>query len=217
MFICNPRVQGVTKELLDLYQEVCPSTIGHMTDFGFLKGLQPLLQDFHFAGNAVTVQLPHMDAVAIHKAIELIQPGDVLIVDMSGDKERACLGEIVMYAAVVKKVAAVVVDGCITDVRAIRKMGVPVFSKGVSPITTRSIGIEGAINVPISVCGTVVKPGDLVVGDDDGVFVIDPIHAAEYGRRALEKQQGEPATLQKLKDGMELARINGNARFFEDK
>mgnify|MGYP003586289953 CR=1 FL=1 len=215
MFICKPRVQGVSPELLALYQSVCPSTIGHMTDFGFLKGLKPLLQDFHFVGNAVTVQLPHMDAVAIHKSLDLIQPGDVLLVDMSGDVERACVGEIVMHAAVTKKVAAVIVDGCITDVRAIRKMGVPVFSKGVSPITTRSIGIEGSINVPISICGVVVKPGDLVVGDDDGVFVIDPLHAVEYGKRALEKQAGEAATLEKISSGLNLSSINGNARFFE--
>lgn len=215
MFICKPRVPGVSAELIELYKTVCPSTIGHMTDLGFLKGLKPLLQDFHFVGNAVTVQLPHMDAVAVHKAIDLLEVGDVLLVDMSGDTERACLGEIVMYAAVAKKVAAVIVDGCITDVRAIRKMGTPVFSRGVSPLTTRSLGIEGAINVPISICGVVVKPGDLVVGDDDGVFVINPAYAAEYAHRALEKQQGEAATLQKISQGASLANINGNARFFE--
>lgn len=215
MFIVNPRVQGVTPELRELYQEVCPSTIGHMTDFGFLKGLMPLQQDFHFVGNALTVQLPHMDAVAIHYAIKLAQAGDVILVDMSGDLERACLGEIVAYAANVKKVAAVIVDGCITDVRALRKMGLPVFSRGVSPITTRSVGIEGAINVPVSICGVCVKPGDLVVGDDDGVFVIDPANAEGFAKLALQKQNGEPATKAKLDSGLELADINGNAKYFE--
>lgn len=215
MFICNKRIQGPSPELLKLYEEVCPSTIGHMTDFGFLKGLKPLLQDFHFVGNAVTVKLPHMDAVAIHYAVKIAQPGDVLLIDMSGDYERACLGEIVAYAAKAKKIAAVIVDGCITDVKALRKLGLPVFSRGVSPITTRSIGIEGAINVPVTIAGVAVKPGDLVVGDDDGVFVIDPAEAEHFAQMAIKKQNGEPATKAKIDAGMELADINGNAKYFE--
>ena len=215
MFVCNPRVDGVSEELRAMYDEVCPSTVGHMTDFGFLKGLMPLLQDFHFVGNAITVQLPHLDAVAMHYAVKMAKEGDVILVDMSGDHERACLGEIVAYAAKAKKVTAVIVDGCITDVRALRKLGLPVFSCGVSPITTRSIGLEGAINVPVSICGVCVRPGDLVVGDDDGVFVIDPAHAEDFGKRAIQKQNGEPATKAKIDSGMELADINGNAKYFE--
>jgi 4-hydroxy-4-methyl-2-oxoglutarate aldolase len=215
MFICNPRVEGVSKELRAMFNEVCPSTVGHMTDFGFLKGLTPLLQDFHFVGNAITVQLPHVDAVAMHYAVKIAKAGDVILVDMSGDTERACLGEIVAYAAKIKKVAAVIIDGCITDLRALRKMNLPVFSRGVSPVTTRSLGIEGAINVTVSICGVSVKPGDLVVGDDDGVFVIDPANAEDFGRRAIQKQNGEPATKEKIDSGMELADINGNSKYFE--
>ncbi len=215
MFICKERVQGVSEELLELYKDVCPSTIGHMTDFGFLKGLKPLLQDFHFVGNAVTVQIPHMDSVAVHKAVDIAQEGDVILIDTSGDQDRAPVGEIVAYAYKHKKVAAIIVDGCITDVRAIRKMGLPVFSRGVSPLTTRSLGIEGGINVPISVCGVTVHPGDLVVGDDDGVFVIAPELAKEYGERAVAKQNGEPALKAKIDQGMSLPQINGNAKYFE--
>jgi len=217
MFISNNRIEKVSPALRKMYEEVCPSTIGHMTDFGFLKGLVPLLQNFHFVGNAVTVQLPHMDAVAIHYAIKHCHEGDVLLVDMSGDTERACLGELVAYAAKAKKLAAIIVDGCITDVCAIRNMGMPVFSKGISPITTRSIGIEGAINVPVSICGVAVKPGDLVVGDDDGVFVIDPEYAEEFGARAIIKQNGEAAIKEKIDAGIDLADINGNAKYFENR
>lgn len=215
MFICNARVEGVTKELKAMFEEVCPSTIGHMTDFGFLKGLSPLQQDFHFVGNAITVQLPHVDSVAMHYAVKVAKEGDVILVDMSGDYDRACFGEVVAYAANAKKVAAVIVDGSVTDVRGLRKIGLPVFSRGVSPITTRSLGIEGAINVPVNICGVCVKPGDLVVGDDDGVFVIDPANAEDFAKRAIIKQNGEPVTKAKIDSGMELADINGNAKYFE--
>lgn len=214
MWICHERVQGVTKELLELFQDVCPSTIGHMTDFGFIKGLQALKSDFHFVGNAVTVQLPHMDGVGIHNAVDVVQEGDVLCVNTCGEYDRACMGEIVAYAYNKKKVAAVIIDGCITDVKAIRKMDTPVFYKGISPLTTRSMGIEAAINVPISVCGVVVKPGDLVVGDDDGVLVLDPAIAKEFGTRAIIKQNGEPATKAKIDAGLSLPHINGNSKYF---
>jgi regulator of RNase E activity RraA len=215
MWICNERVQGVTKELLDLYKDVCPSTIGHMTDFGFIKGLESLTQDFHFVGNAVTVQLPHVDGIGIHNAVDVVKEGDVLCVNTCGEYDRACMGEIVAYAYMKKKVAAIIIDGCITDVKAVRKMGMPVFSKGVSPLTTRSLGIEAAINVPVSICGVVVKPGDLVVGDDDGILAIDPSIAKEFGERAVAKQNGEPAIKVKIDAGQSLPHINGNCKYFE--
>ena len=95
MFLLNERVQGVTPELLDLYEKVCPSTIGHMTDFGFITGLKPFQSNFHFVGNAVTVQLPHMDSIAIHKAVDVVKPGDVLCVNTCSEYDRAPLGELV--------------------------------------------------------------------------------------------------------------------------
>jgi 4-hydroxy-4-methyl-2-oxoglutarate aldolase len=215
MFKLNPRVQGVTPELVELYKQVCPSTIGHMMDFGFLKGLQPLFRPIRFVGNAVTVRIPHMDSTAVHKVLDIVQPGDVVVVDMSGDVERSCWGEMVTYAARVKKIAGAVIDGCINDVAAISEFGVPVFSRGVSPLTTRILGIEGEINTTVSVCGVSVKPGDLVVADDDGVFVIDPGIAKKYGELAVQKQNREPETKRKLDAGMSLATHSGAAKYFE--
>lgn len=215
MFVCNESVRKIPQEILEMYKEVCPSTIGHMTDFGFLKGLRPLQQDFHFAGPAVTVKIPHMDGVAIHKSIDMVQEGDVVVIDTSGDYERAPVGEIVAYAYQHKKAAAVIIDGCATDVRAVRKMNMPVFCRGISPLTTRRLGIEGAVNVPVCVCGVVVNPGDLVVGDDDGVFVVSPELAEEYGKKAIAKQNGEPALKARIDKGESLPEINGSAGFFK--
>jgi 4-hydroxy-4-methyl-2-oxoglutarate aldolase len=214
MFTVNPRVQGVTPELLQLYKNVCTSTIGHMTDFGFLKGLQPIYRPVKFAGNAVTVRIPHMDSTAVHKVLDLVEPGDVGVGDMSGDIERSCWGEIVTYAARVKKVAGVVIGGCINDIQPILQLGVPIFSLGISPLTTRLLGIEGEINTVISVCGVDVHPGDMVVGDDDGVFVINPEKAPEYAKRAIAVQNGEPETKRKLDASISLASISGAAKHF---
>ncbi|WNC14123.1 RraA family protein [Brevibacillus brevis] len=191
MFTVKPRVQGATEEVLALYQTVSPSTIGHFTDFGFLNGLQPLFRPIRLVGNAVTVRIPHIDATAIRHALELVEPGDVLVIDMSGDEKRACWGEFLTYAALTKKAAGAIIAGCVTDVRPIMELGFPVFSLGVSALTTRTLGLEGEVNTTVSVCGVSIHPGDLIVGDDDGVFVVSPALAKEYGERALEKQQKE--------------------------
>jgi 4-hydroxy-4-methyl-2-oxoglutarate aldolase len=209
MFISHPRVQGVTKELVDLYQKVCPSTIGHMTDFGFLKGLQPLFRPIRFAGNAVTVRIPHMDSTAVHLALDCVEPGDVIVVDMSGDDQRSCWGGMVSYAAKAKKVAGVVISGSINDFPEILELGLPVFFLGVSPITTRLLGLEGEINTPISICGVTVQPGDLVVADDDGVLVINPAKAGEFGRIALQKQHAEIEWKQRIDSGAALSQLSG--------
>ena len=215
MFIINERKDIKNEEIINLYKKVYPSTIGHMTDFGFIKGLNPTKRNFHFAGPAVTIRIPHMDSVVVHKATEIVEEGDVVLISMSGDVERACVGEIVAYAYEKKRVGAIIIDGCITDIRAIRSLSTPIFSRGVSPLTTRSLGIEGAINVPISISGVVINPGDIVVGDDDGIFVVPEEYAEEYAIKALRKQEGELAIKQRLDNGENLCQINGNSRFFE--
>jgi 4-hydroxy-4-methyl-2-oxoglutarate aldolase len=214
VFTVNPRIQGVAPELLELYKTVCPSTIGHMTDFGFLKGLQPIFRPIHFVGNAVTVRIPHMDSTAVHKVLDIVEPGDIVVVDMSGDIERSCWGEMVTYAAKVKKVAGVVVAGCVNDFSALIDLKLPIFSLGVSPITTRILGLEGEINTPVSVCGVTINPGDLIVADDDGVFAVSPDKAWEYGKSANLKQAGEPDMKRKLEAGQSLAGIGKAGKYF---
>jgi 4-hydroxy-4-methyl-2-oxoglutarate aldolase len=214
LFTINPRVQGVNAELVDLYQNVGTSTIGHLTDFGFLKGLKPLFRPIRFVGNAVTVRIPHMDSTAVHKALDYVEPGDVLVIDMSGDVDRSCFGGMVAYAAKARGAAGVIVAGSINDVDEITELQLPVFSLGVSPLTTRILGIEGEINTTVSICGVSINPGDLIVADNDGVFAIHPKAARNYGEIAIEKQLKEPETKRKIDSGMLLSSISKAHQFF---
>ncbi|SDT14090.1 Regulator of RNase E activity RraA [Paenibacillaceae bacterium GAS479] len=191
MLRINPRVQGVSPELLELYKDISPSTIGHLTDFGFIRGLQPMYRPIRLLGNALTVRIPHIDSAAVGHALELAEPGDVLVVDMSGDDERACWGEFRTYKAISRQAAGAVVSGCISDVAAIRDLGFPVYSKGISALTTRKLDLEGEVNTEISIGGVTIRPGDLIVGDDDGLFVVQPDLAEKLGLAALEKQRKE--------------------------
>jgi regulator of RNase E activity RraA len=187
----EPRDQGVTPELLSLYENVSASTIGHFTDMGFVRGLSPLFRPIRLLGNALTVRLPHVDGSVIREALLLSQPHDVLVIDMSGDDERACWGELRTRAAIKKNLAGVVIAGCVTDVRAVSELRFPVFSKGISALTTRSLNMEGEVNTPVSVGGVCVQPGDLVVGDDDGLFILGAPRALSIVRLAGAKQRDE--------------------------
>jgi 4-hydroxy-4-methyl-2-oxoglutarate aldolase len=185
------RVEGVTRELRALYQGLQASTIGHFTDFGFARGLQPLFRPINLLGNAVTARVPHLDGSVIREALLASQPGDVLVIDMSGDDQRACWGELRTRAALGKGLAGVVIAGCVTDVRAVTALAFPVFSSGISALTTRFLDLEGEVNVPVVVGGVAVQPGDLVLGDDDGLVILDPARAQHLGRLARDKQLSE--------------------------
>lgn len=191
MFTIQPRVQGLTPELKSLFKAISASTIGHFTDFGYVHSIQPVFRPIRLFGNAVTVRIPHMDGSVIREALNLCQPGDVLVIDVSGDNHRACWGEFRTLAALNKKLAGVVVSGCVTDIRAIKELKCPLFCKSISALTTRELTLEGQVNTTISVGGVAVQPGDLVLGDDDGLFIIDPTQALALGNKAQIKQQKE--------------------------
>ena len=214
MFILNERVQGVTDEMLKLYNRISPSTIGHMTEFGLIKNLRPYQKNFHFVGNAVTVQLPRVDATAMRKVVDVVKRGDVVCVSTNGEYDRAPLGEMVGLALKMKGVAGVVIDGAICDLQAIQNMNLKIYSRGISAMTTRVIGSEGMINVPIAINNVVIKPGDLVVADDDGIFVVDPQYAMEIGKEAIARQKMEAPIIKKIGQGESLAQIDGLDKYF---
>jgi 4-hydroxy-4-methyl-2-oxoglutarate aldolase len=192
MYDIRPRVQGAAPDLLALYADIDASTIGHLCEDGYLHALRPLARPTRLLGNAVTVKLPAVDGSAIRQALILAQAGDVLVIDMApGDRRRACWGELRTLAALKKGLAGVVIAGCVTDVREVEALGFPVFSRGASALTTRTLDVGGAVNVPLRIGGVPVRPGDLVVGDDDGLFVLDPAQARAVGTHALAKQRAD--------------------------
>lgn len=215
MFILNQRIENYTQNDIEQYRQICPSTIGHMTDFGFIKNLRPQIDNCQFIGNAVTVRIPHMDSSAVHKVFDIVKEGDVICIDMSGDIDRACWGEMVSYMAREKKIAGAVIDGCVTDIKALREIGVPVFARRVSPLTTRILGIEGAINTAVNLDGVTVFPGDLIIADNDGIFVANEQSLNEYAKRALNAQHSEIAMKQRIDAGETLAAISGATKYFE--
>lgn len=215
MFILNPRPPDPDPGLLEALNRVSPSTLGHMTDFGFMRGLTTLTRPLKLVGPAVTVRIPHLDSTAVHYVLDLVKPGDVVVVDQSGDDDRACWGGGVSYAAVKRGVAGAVVQGAVTDVEEILELRFPIFYRSISPLTTRILGLEGAINVPVVVGGAVVRPGDLIFADENGIAVLNSEDAELYAPILAEKEAAEPGTKARLDAGESLAAISGARALFE--
>ncbi|UCJ15447.1 RraA family protein [Pseudomonas sp. MM211] len=180
---------SIPAALLDAYRGIAASTIGHFLREGHIHGLPPLVGDVHVVGRVTTVQIHAPDGSMLRDALIASQPGDVLVVANQGEQGCACWGELRTIAARIKGLAAVVIDGPVTDVRALRALGLPIFCSGVSAYTTRSLGEHGAVNVPVTIRGVEVHPGNLLVADDDGIYVL----AAEQASDLLERLQNKEA------------------------
>ncbi|UFP97452.1 RraA family protein [Pseudomonas fitomaticsae] len=172
-----PRQQQASPDLLEQYREIAPSTLGHFGDQGYLRGIRPLFSNVRMLGNVVTVKVFPPDGSILRDALLLSQPGDVLVIECAGDEECACWGELRTLAGLIKGLAGVVVGGAVTDVAALREHRLPVFSFGVSAYTTRGIGLHGEVNGTVEIAGVQVNPGDIALGDDDGVFILDVVRA----------------------------------------
>lgn len=133
--------------------------------------LRPMHGGGVLAGPALTVKAPPGDNLMLHKAIALAQPGDVIVMDAGGDLTNALMGEMMLMQATARGVAGVVINGAIRDAAYLRAQHVPVFAAGVTHRGPYKNG-PGEINVPIAIAGMVIEPGDLMIGDDDGVLCV---------------------------------------------
>lgn len=183
------RQQLASPELLNAYRDIPSSTVGHFSDRGFLRGIKPLFSDIRMLGNVVTVKVFPPDGSVLREALLLSQPGDVLVIECVGDNECGCWGELRTLAGLIKGLAGVVVSGAVTDVSALRRHGLPVFCRDVSAYTTRGIGAQGEVNQPIQIGDVRVQPGDLAIGDDDGVYILDGRRAAELLPELMAKEE----------------------------
>ncbi|MGE8147830.1 RraA family protein [Pseudomonas frederiksbergensis] len=188
-YLINPRQQRVSPELIDKYRAIPSSTIGHFSDHGFLRGIKPVFNDIRMVGNVVTVKVFPPDGSVLREALLLSQPGDVLVIECVGDQECGCWGELRTLAGLIKGLAGVVVSGAVTDVSALRLHGLPVFCRDVSAYTTRGIGARGEVNQPIKIGEIWVQPGDLAIGDDDGVYILDTARATELLPELMVKEE----------------------------
>jgi len=162
--------------------------------------IRPVWHESKFCGVALTVKSRPGDNLMLHKAVALAQPGDLLVVDNDGFLEAGLWGEIITVAAMQKGIVGLVTNGAVRDTLQIRDLGFPVFCAGIS-IKGTTKAVPGKINNPITFEGVLVNPGDIVVGDNDGLVVIPPGEADKLLAAARAKEKSEAEVIAKIKAG----------------
>ena len=150
------------------------------------SSIKPLRGTYKIAGKAFTVKVPVGDNSAVLQAIGEAEPGDILVVDSKGDTYRAVAGDFVVGMMQTMGIGGLVVDGVIRDIEAIKDLNFPVFCKGTTAASGGKAGV-GEINLSISCGGVSIRPGDIIVGDADGVTAIPREQAVEILEKAKEK------------------------------
>ncbi|WP_422484963.1 RraA family protein [Gudongella sp. DL1XJH-153] len=195
-----------SKELVNEFRELPVANIDD--NMGRISAVDSAIKPYNkskLLGPAFTVKVPQGDNLMFHKALDLAKEGDVIVVAGFGYTERALCGEIMMNYAIMKKFAGFVIDGAIRDVDTTRGLDFPVYARGVQPNGPYKNG-PGEINVPVSVGGQVVFPGDIVIGDEDGLIFVRPEEAPELIEKVKAFNNNEKNILGNLDKGIPMDR-----------
>jgi regulator of RNase E activity RraA len=168
--------------------------------------MRPLFDGIRLVGTAVTVKTLAADLAAAFKAIDLCQPGDIVVIDSHGSVNTAFWGENMTMSALNRGVIAAVIDGACRDVEEIRKIRFPVICKGVVP-NVGAIAGYGDVNVSIQCAGVAVSPGDIVVADGNGVVVVPMAEAAVILQKARRLLETEHLLQEKIKAGATIGEL----------
>jgi 4-hydroxy-4-methyl-2-oxoglutarate aldolase len=174
------------------------------------SAIKPVAPSFTVCGPALTVHSPPGDNLWLHRALDLARPGDVLVVHASGAHEHGYWGEIMTTMARARGLGGLVIDGCVRDGVLLERIGFPVFARGLCIRgTSKDYGATGWIGAPVRVGDVAVQPGDLVVGDGDGVVVIPRERAAQVVEKARRREADEARILERLSAGESTMAVYG--------
>jgi regulator of RNase E activity RraA len=162
--------------------------------------IKPLSPDARLCGPALTVRTRPGDNLMVWKALDVAQPGDVLVIATYEYATTSTFGELVVLAAKAKGLAGIVCDGMCRDASGIRATGLPVFAAGMVPSSPGKDG-PGEIGGPVSCGGAVIHPGDILVGDEDGVVVVPLEDAADVAEKLVAIRQKEAMMLATIQSG----------------
>lgn len=197
-----PAAQRAPDALLDRFASVAAA---HLSDnMGRLPAagtrLRPMHKSGRLVGNALTVKVRPGDNLMVHKAIDIAHPRDVVVVDAGGDLTQAIIGELMMRRAQQRGVAGLVINGAIRDLATIGADTYPVYAAGVTHRGPYKDG-PGEINVPIAIDGMVIQPGDIIVGDEDGLVAVPLAEAEALLALAAKTRAREDVTMAEILAG----------------
>ena len=166
------------------------------------SAIKPVVPSFALAGPAITVHSPPGDNLWLHRALIVAQPGDVLVVTTEGAYEYGYWGEVMSTAARAGKLAGLVIDACVRDGAILESVGFPVFARGLCIRGTgKDFEARGWLNHPLLVGDVTVEPGDVIVGDTDGVVALPRAAADAICEKSRQREEKEAETMRKLSAG----------------
>ena len=176
--------------------------------------VKPIAPGVRICGPAFTVQCHPLDNLMLHKALERAEPGDVLVASVGGHFEGGYFGGLMATSALARKLGGLAIDGCIRDSEEIVQMGFPIFCRGFC-IRGTSKGVLGLVNHPTLFGGVVVKPGDLILGDQDGMVVVERAECRSVLEKSLKRLEAEEKKAEKLRSGISSVEFNKLDKVFE--
>lgn len=189
---------NIAKEFLTLPVANVSDSMWRLTAGG--SRLRPMHKSGQMSGPALTVKSRPGDNLMLHKAIDMAEPGDIIVCDAGGDLTNSLMGELMLAHAIKRGVGGFVLDGAVRDVEAFLEVNLPVFAAGVSHRGPYKDG-PGEINVSVAIDGMVIEPGDLVIGDWDGVLSIPLDDVESILKKTNEKQAAEAVDMAKIEAG----------------
>lgn len=210
--VVNPVPPALPRAEAESFAALSLPTLGHYLEDGFVEpAIRCLVRpETTMVGTAMTVRTTASDSTALHHAAGMILPGQVMVIDTGGDHRHAPLGEVVATQLKVRGAAGVVVDGVVTDIRELRRIGVPVYARGTSLLTTKLHGSGGGgIGVPLVCGGVSVEPGHVVLADENGVLIASRGRLDGIAGTARADDAEEPELLQAIEAGGLLGELSG--------
>jgi len=206
--VINTQIERPPKDVIEAFRKHDACKVADAMARGGVMDyeIKPIQRGMRVCGPAVTVWTRPGDALFILKASDVVQPGDVLVIDAGGQKNLAGTGEGFSGYLKQRGVEGQVIDAGARDTRGIIALGLPTFARSACVAVYGSVG-PGAINVPIQCGGVPVHPGDLIIGDDDGVVVVPRASVREILKLADEHLAGEQSRAQQIRSGKKLSEV----------
>ena len=210
------RIQRPEKSLVQSFAGIGAATVHEAAGrIGSVNpAIKPLRPGILILGSALTVSCHPRDNLMLHKALQIAEPGDVLVAATGNHPEAGYWGGLMATSAMARGIAGLAIDGCVRDSDEIVDMGFPVFCRGTCILGTTK-GVLGNINHPLLFGGVVVHPGDLVLGDSDGMVVIPRADIEKVLEASKRRLEAEKVKAEKLGQGITSVELNKLAPVFE--
>jgi 4-hydroxy-4-methyl-2-oxoglutarate aldolase len=209
-------IRGPEKSIVEAFRTLAVATVYEASGRkGYIESaIKPLARGVKICGPAYTVQCAPGDNLMLHKALQRAPEGSVIVASVGGVYEYGYWGGLMATAGLARRLGGLAIDGCIRDSAEIIKMGFPVFCRGFC-IRGTTKAILGLVNYPLNFGQTTIFPGDLILGDDDGMVVVRPGECADVLEKSRKRVEFEEKKAEQLKSGVSSVELNNLEKVFE--